>query len=263
MAPHLAASQHAIIHDMLIDGTLMDVQIAAVAGCSDRAIRRIRSNILHFDSTKSPPNGGGRPRRMTHLMLDAVCERLIEKPSMYLEEMSIFLFDEFYVLVTPSTISRALARVGWSKKAARQIARERNADLRDFYLYKLFQGSTDSSVFEDFIQRLLQHCRPWPEPKSVLIMDNASFHHSDRIKQMCSDARVKLIYLPPYSPDFNPIEEFFAELKAFIKKRWQEYEDNPKQDFGVWLEWCINVVGSRESHAEGHFRHSGLSVEKP
>jgi len=49
-------------------------------------------------------------------------------------------------------------------------------------------------------------------------MDNASFHHTERIKQMCDLAGVKLVYLPPYSPDLNPIEEFFSELKAFIKK---------------------------------------------
>jgi Transposase and inactivated derivatives len=44
-------------------------------------------------------------------------------------------------------------------------------------------------------------------------MDNASFHHSGQIETMCSEAGVKLVYLPPYSPDLNPIEEFFAELK--------------------------------------------------
>jgi transposase len=56
-------------------------------------------------------------------------------------------------------------------------------------------------------------------------MDNASFHHSDRIEQLCSEAGVKLVYLPPYSPNLNPIEEFFAELKAFIRRHWQSYED--------------------------------------
>jgi transposase len=50
-------------------------------------------------------------------------------------------------------------------------------------------------------------------------MDNASFHHSDRIEEMCRDAGVKVVYLPPYSPDLNPIEELFAELKAFIEKQ--------------------------------------------
>ena len=74
-----------------------------------------------------------------------------------------------------------------------------------------------SSVFEDFIAQLLKHCEKWPKPKSVLVMDNASFHHSEQIEQRCSEAKVKLVFLPPYSPDLNPIEEFFAELKAFIR----------------------------------------------
>jgi hypothetical protein len=73
--------------------------------------------------------------------------------------------------------------------------------------------------FENFIKQLLHHCRPFPEPNSVLVMDNTSFHHTEQIEQMCTEAGVKLLYLPPYSPDFNPIEEFFTELKAFIKKQ--------------------------------------------
>lgn len=78
---------------------------------------------------------------------------------------------------------------------------------------------------------------------------------------MCSDAGVKLVYLPPYSPDFNPIEESFAEPKAFIKKNWRKYADNPVQDFGEFLEWCVSVAGGRVRNAEGHFRHAGLTVE--
>jgi transposase len=49
-------------------------------------------------------------------------------------------------------------------------------------------------------------------------MDNASFRRSERIEPMCLDKGVKLVYLPPYSPDLNPIEELFAELKAFIRQ---------------------------------------------
>jgi transposase len=54
--------------------------------------------------------------------------------------------------------------------------------------------------------------------KLVLVMDNASFHHTKQIKQMCYDTSLKLVYLLPYSPNLNPIKEFFAELKAFIKR---------------------------------------------
>ncbi|GAA93241.1 TPR domain protein [Aspergillus luchuensis IFO 4308] len=94
-------------------------------------------------------------------------------------------------------------------------------------LARVFQGSTDASIFEDFVEQLLHHCGRWPEPKSVLIMDNASFHHTERVEQMCSDAGVKLLYLPPYSPDLNPIEDMFAELKAFIKRNWKVFEEDP------------------------------------
>jgi transposase len=61
----------------------------------------------------------------------------------------------------------------------------------------------------------------------MLVMDNASFHRSDRLWQMCEEAGVTLLYLSPYSPRFNLIEEFFAELKAFIKKSWQVFEEAP------------------------------------
>ncbi|EED12793.1 hypothetical protein TSTA_053110 [Talaromyces stipitatus ATCC 10500] len=119
-------------------------------------------------------------------------------------------------------------------------------------LTRVFQGSTDASVFGDFTEQLLQ---------SVLVMDNASFHHTDRIYQICTDAEVKLIYLPPYSQDLNPIEEFFAELKAFIKRNWRLYEEVPEQGFDAFLEWCVDLVGTREESAKGHFRHAGVIIE--
>jgi transposase len=319
MAPNLAVSQHDLIRDMLLDGSLSQVDMAKVAGCSDRTIRNIAANLRMFGRTKAPANGAGRRRRITPPMLAALCDRLIEKPGLYRDEMAVFLYDEFQVLVSLSSISRALASIKWTKKVTQRIANERNTDLRDFYLHKLsafrshqlvyvdesgcdkrigfrrtgwsplgvapvevtrlhrgrryqilpaytqdgvlfskvFQGSTDGEVFEDFIEQLLHHC----SPDAVLIMDNASFHHSECIKEMCLRAGVELLYLPPYSPDLNPIEEFFAELKAFIKKQWHEYESSPHQEFGAYLEWCIDVVGERQDSARGHFRHAGVTVE--
>lgn len=97
----------------------------------------------------------------------------------------------------------------------------------------------------------------------MIIMDNASFHHTERVEQMCSDAGVKLLYLPPYSPDLNPIEEMFAELKAFIKHNWKVFEEDSELNFDAYLEWCIDVVGARKQSAEGHFRHAGITLEPP
>jgi transposase len=276
MAPKLANSQHVMIRDMIQSGSLSTTDMAKAAGCSCRAIKRIRSNLRCFGTTGAPPNRRGRHQLITPPMLDALCENLVEKPNLYLDKMMLFLWDEFEVHVTKSTISRALALAQWSKKVAHQVAKQRNSDLRDFYLHNLssfqsfqlvyvdesgcdqrigirrtgwspvgttpiqiakfqrerqyqilpaytqegillsrvFQGATDGHLFEDFIEQLLVHCGRWPEPNSVLIMDNASFHRSERIEQMCADAGVKLLYLPPYSSDLNPIEEFFCRTQG-------------------------------------------------
>jgi hypothetical protein len=70
-------------------------------------------------------------------MLQALCEHLCEKPDLYQEEITLFLWDEFDAQVTVHSISRVLVSVGWSKKAAQRVAKWRNADLRDIYLYEL------------------------------------------------------------------------------------------------------------------------------
>jgi transposase len=74
-------------------------------------------------------------------------------------------------------------------------------------------------------------------------MDDASWHYSEKIVQMCLDAGVVLEFLLPYSPDFNLIEEHFGVLKRFIKKKWHENEDFIAREFKMFLEWCVDVVG--------------------
>lgn len=49
-------------------------------------------------------------------------------------------------------------------------------------------------------------------------MDNAAFHKSEQTKKIIADAQCNLLFLPPYSPDLNPIEKLWANLKAKIKK---------------------------------------------
>ena len=64
-----------------------------------------------------------------------------------------------------------------------------------------------------------------------------------------SQAVVKLVYLPPYSPVLSPIEELFAERKAFICRNWRSYNDNPDQGFDTFLEWCVNIIRKGKYHS--------------
>jgi transposase len=129
----------------------------------------------------------------------------------------------------------------------------------------IYKGVTDTAIFEEFLENvLLPKCGKYPAKNSVIVMDNATIHHSERIPQLCADAGVKLVYLPPYSPDYNPIEEFFSELKAFVKKSWRLYlntADRSHAAFRRFLGFCVLEVGQRKRSAQGHFWNAGLICE--
>jgi transposase InsO family protein len=121
----------------------------------------------------------------------------------------------------------------------------------------------DKPLFEDFIEQLLCHCGKWPEPETVLVMDNVGFHYSDRVRQMCADAGVKLEFTAPYTPRTDPIEEFFGEVKTYMKSQRKNYESLVERDFETYVKCCVSAVGGRQESAEGHFRNAGLYVAYP
>ncbi|KAJ5697657.1 hypothetical protein N7488_011341 [Penicillium malachiteum] len=123
--------------------------MAEAAGCSKRSIITISANLRMFGDVRAPLIPGGRPRVITPIMLESLCDHLLEKPDLYLDEMAEFLFDEFEVVVSSYTISRALRSRGWTKKVARRIAQERNADLRDYYHYQLSDFRSYHLVYID------------------------------------------------------------------------------------------------------------------
>ena len=82
------------------------------------------------------------------------------------------------------------------------------------------RGTTNGDKFEDFVQKeLLPHMLPFngSNCNSIVVMDNASIHHSQTIFDLVSSVGALLIYLPPSSLDLNPIEEAFSSLKAYLK----------------------------------------------
>lgn len=129
-------------------------------------------------------------------------------------------------------------------------------------LARVFQGLIDIVVFEDFIKQLLYYCSKQLKPKSILIIDNALFYYLTKIEELYKEAKVKLLYLPLYSPDLNLIKEFFVKLKIFIKRNQQLYINTLRQDFKIFLKQCINIIRVRKLSAEGHFRHFKLFIKE-
>jgi transposase len=77
------------------------------------------------------------------------------------------------------------------------------------------EGPTTREVFETYLEGVLA---PSLRPGQVVVMDNLSSHKGGRVKELIEERGCELFYLPPYSPDLNPIEEAFAKLKALLRK---------------------------------------------
>ena len=78
------------------------------------------------------------------------------------------------------------------------------------------EGSTRREVFETYLEQVLA---PSLRPGQVVVMDNLSSHKGGRVRELIEARGCELLYLPPYSPDFNPIEEAFAKLsRCWLRK---------------------------------------------
>jgi transposase len=77
------------------------------------------------------------------------------------------------------------------------------------------EGATTSRVFETYVERLLA---PTLRPGQVVVMDNLGAHRPTRIRELIEERDCELIYLPPYSPDLNPIEEALSKIKHILRK---------------------------------------------
>ena len=107
--------------------------------------------------------------------------------------------------------------------------------VNGYLSHRLFQGAITSKIMEDFLEvDVLPYLNPGYH---ILLMDNASIHRSPTIARLCRDYGVGLEYLPPYSPDYNPIERSFKTLKAWMKKNYQQQDE--WQNFKSFLEYAV------------------------
>ena len=79
----------------------------------------------------------------------------------------------------------------------------------------VLDGAINRIAFETYVEKVLV---PELKPGDIVVMDNLSSHKGPQVKAMIEAVGASLLYLPPYSPDFNPIENAFAKLKALLRK---------------------------------------------
>ena len=108
---------------------------------------------------------------------------------------------------------------GYKRKNTENNKDENNNKLiAPFY----FNGHTTSEVFMTWLDKVLLPI--WNED-DILIMDNASWHKTKRVINFLKENKIKYIFQPPYSPDLNPIEHYWANMKRGIRNLEDGVED--------------------------------------
>jgi transposase len=115
----------------------------------------------------------------------------------------------------------------------------------------VFDGPMDTVTFRAYVEQVLV---PMLRPGDVVILDNLAVHKQPEVRAAIAQAGAHLRFLPPYSPDFNPIEQAFAKLKAFLRaarpRTFDQVCDLMRTALALFLpDECANYV-----------RHSGYRV---
>ena len=122
---------------------------------------------------------------------------------------------------------------------------------------ELKTGTVDSDCFIDFIKgSLIPNMLPFngTNPKSIAVMDNCSIHHVEEVHDLFNTAGILLLFLPPYSPDYNPIEEAFSYVKWYLREHDDILQIKEIDPYSIIISAFESITAS---HYKGWITHSG------
>ncbi|KAI7960196.1 hypothetical protein MJO29_005264 [Puccinia striiformis f. sp. tritici] len=185
-------------------------------------------------------------------------------------EKTRFIPAEFFVFTDECTICdrdllRSLARSPKGQPSARFIVRQ-NAErisllpaigIDGVMALALTENTFTGKKFQDYLEwDLIPRMNPYPGPNSILVCDNAKIHKGSRISEICAEAGILLMYLPPYCPELNPIELCFSAFKYRLR-RSQILTDTTEPIWDI-RETFDEVVTSQLCYS--YYSHCGYSV---
>jgi transposase len=112
-------------------------------------------------------------------------------------------------------------------------------------------GPVDGDVFAAYAELVLA---PALRPGDVVVLDNLAAHKDERVIRAIEAAGARVLYLPPYSPDFNPIENMWAKVKAHLRKAAARTSD------ALWRAVGDALASVTAEDCRGFFRHCGYAV---
>jgi transposase len=114
----------------------------------------------------------------------------------------------------------------------------------------VIDGPMNTNAFLAYVEQILV---PTLKPGDIVVMDNLSSHKAPVIRHAIETAGAKLLYLPPYSPDFNPIEQLFAKLKALLRKAAERSVE------ALWNRIATLLDAFPPNECANYFRNAGYA----
>ena len=116
----------------------------------------------------------------------------------------------------------------------------------------VIDGPMNGNAFLAYVEQVLV---PSLAPGDTVVMDNLSAHKVPGIREAIEAAGATLLYLPPYSPDFNPIEQLFAKLKALLRKAGERSLEE------LWNRIADLLKAFTPSECTNYFRNAGYAPQ--
>ena len=123
---------------------------------------------------------------------------------------------------------------------------------------EVVENAVTGAAFRRFVEGLLPRMNKWPLPNSVLVVDNASIHKVAGIRELVEDHGMRLMFLPSYSPDLNPIELSFSSIKAWLRANRDQVNREMESENGTVYNALWQAVHSvTPEKARGWYKHCG------
>jgi transposase len=159
-------------------------------------------------------------------------------------------------------LTRVYARAPKGKRAKGHVPRNKGKNTTVIASLSP-SGMGESLILEDaangemFTLYLEQILLPSLHPGQTVIMDNASIHEGEKARQAIEAKGCHLLFLPPYSPDFSPIEEAFSKFKAILRR----IGARTPQELQEAIIYALQKITAKD--ARGWFRHCGYALPDP
>ena len=123
---------------------------------------------------------------------------------------------------------------------------------------EVIKNAITGADFHRFVEGLLPRMNKWPLPNSVLVVDNVSIHKVAGIRGMVEEHGARLLFLPAYSPDFNPIELAFSAIKAWPRANQDHAnQETESEHASAYNTLCQAVHSVTREDAKGWYKHCG------